>query len=105
MKPNPEVFDWLLEPSQPAVRHRTLLDLLEFSSESREVQSARASIPKVGWVHDVLDKQNPDGYWDSRRDLYLPKYTATIWRLIILADLGLTRKDQRMRKPCEMILH
>jgi len=104
MNPNCEVLDWLLEPSQPAVRHRTLLDLFEYSPDSREVESARASIARIGWAHDILKTQKPEGHWESRGDLYLPKYTSTIWRLIVLADLGLTKKDPRIRKPCEKFL-
>ena len=105
MKLNPELLNWLLERSQPAVRYRTFLDLLGCSSESREVQVARANIVKIGWAHDVLKTQESQGHWESRRNLYLPKYTATIWRLIVLADLGLTKKDPRIRKPCEMFLN
>jgi len=105
MNLNPEVLDWLLEPNQPAVRHRTFLDLLKFSSDSGEVQRARARIPRIGWAHDILETQKPEGHWESRKDLYLPKYTSTIWRLMVLADLGLTRTDQRIRKPCEMFLN
>jgi len=104
MNRNPEVVDWLLEPSQPAVRHRALLDLLEYSPASREAQRASANITRVGWAHDILKSQKPEGHWESRGDLYLPKYTATIWRLIVLADLSSTRKDPRIRKPCEMFL-
>ena len=99
------MLSWLLEPSQPAARYRTLLDLLDYSTDSREVQHAHASIPKIGWAHDILQAQKPGGNWESRRNLYLPKYSATIWRLIVLADLGLTRRDHRIRKPCEMFLN
>jgi len=96
------VLDWLLEPSQPAVQYRTLLDLLERDSEAKHVL---ANVPKVGWAHDILKSQRPEGHWESRSDLYRPKYSATIWRLIVLADLGLTRTDPRIRKPCEMFLN
>ena len=105
MNPKRRILDWLLEPSQPAARYRTLLDLLDYSTDSREVQHAHASIPKIGWAHDILQAQKPGGNWESRRNLYLPKYSATIWRLIVLADLGLTKRDPRVRKPCEMFLN
>ena len=71
VKLNPELLNWLLERSQPAVRYRTFLDLLGCSSESREVQVARANIVKIGWAHDVLKTQESQGHWESRRNLYL----------------------------------
>jgi hypothetical protein len=99
------LMDWLLEPSQPAVRYYALMDLLDRSSRDGEVREALSNIPKFGWAHDILASQKPGGYWDSRQDLYLPKYTATIWRLIVLADLGLTAVDNRVRKACEFFLN
>ena len=104
MNSNPKLLDWLLERSQPAVRYRALLDLLDYAPESREVQAVRANIARTGWAHDVLKSQETQGNWESRQNLYLPKYTATIWRLLVLADLGLTKSDPRILKPCEMFL-
>ena len=98
------VVDWLLEPDQPAVRYYTLLDLLDYSKEDDGVRTAYSNIPKLGWAHQILKAQKPGGFWESRKDLYLPKYTATIWRLIVLSDLGLTAKDERVRRPCEFFL-
>ena len=97
MKLDQEILNWLLEPDQPAVRYYTLLDLLEYSNENREVRKAYSDIPKFGWAPQIFRTQKPGGFWESRNDLYLPKYTATIWRLIVLSDLGLTAKDQQIR--------
>lgn len=105
MKQDQKVLNWLLEPNQPAVRYYTLLDLLDYSKDNHEVRKAYSNIPKLGWAHQILKAQKPGGFWESRKDLYRPKYTATIWRLIVLSDLGLTRKDERVRKPCEFFLN
>jgi len=99
------LLDWLLELDQPAVRYYTLLNLLDYSKENEEVRTAYSNIPKLGWAHQILKAQKPGGFWESRKDLYLPKYTATIWRLIVLSDLGLTAKDERVRRPCEFFLN
>jgi hypothetical protein len=79
--------------------------LLDYSKENREVRKAYANIPRFGWAHQILQAQKPGLFWESRKNLYLPKYTATIWRLIVLSDLGLTAKDERVRKPCEFFLN
>lgn len=98
-------MNWLLEPDQPAVRYNTLLHLLDYSKDSEAVRETRSKISRVGWAHKLLATQKPGGYWESRKDLYRPKYSATIWKLIVLADLGLTAKDDRIRKPCEFSLN
>jgi len=105
MKLDQEALNWLLEADQPAVRYYTLLDLLEYSNGDHEVREAYSNIPKFGWAPQIFKTQKPGGFWESRKDLYRPKYTATIWRLIVLSDLGLTAKDQRIRKPCEFFLN
>ncbi|HII40359.1 MAG TPA: terpene cyclase/mutase family protein [Thermoplasmata archaeon] len=104
MQITPEVLEWLLEPSQPAVRFATLVDLLDRGQKDPDVREARAAIPTRGWARDILRSQRPEGHWESREDLYRPKYTATIWRLIVLADLGMTAGDARVRRACERFL-
>ncbi len=100
----PNVVEWLLEANQPAVRYRTLTDLLDRDPRDDEVREAYAQIPKRGWAREILRTQEPGGYWESREDLYLPKYTATIWPFLVLADLGMTADDPRIRKTCDLFL-
>ncbi|MCI4344300.1 MAG: terpene cyclase/mutase family protein [Thermoplasmata archaeon] len=49
-----------------------------------------------------------DGHWitpgTSAEELYRPKFTATNWMAITLADLGMTRRDPRVRRTAELIL-
>lgn len=99
-----EVREWLLEPSQPAVRHGTLVDLLDRREADPEVRESLAAVPRRGWGRDILRLQRPGGYWESRNDLYRPKYTATMWRFLVLSDLGLPGSDPRMRRTCELFL-
>lgn len=72
------------------------------------VRAAVRSIGKTGWAAELLSFQFPDGHWvtpgASERDLYRPKYIVTNWAAIVLADLGMTRADPRVRKTAEMIL-
>lgn len=105
MKIPQRLLDWLLEPNQPAIRYSTLMHLLGYSRNSEDVREAYSKIPNVGWAHEILAGQRPRGYWESRENLYSPKYTATIWKLIVLSDFGLTAKDDRIRKPCEFFLN
>ncbi len=98
------VLEWLLEPSQPAVRQAVLTDLLSHPSTDPDVRRAEGALTRRGWARELLKLQRPGGYWEAREDLYRPKYTATIWRFIVLSDLGLTRDDPRMRRTCGLFL-
>ena len=103
---------WLLEENQPAVRYRTLVDLLGRKEGDPEVRSARSKIARVGWAHDQLQAQGPKGYWEPREPkdlkgwidfLYYPKYLSTNWRALVLADLGVDAKDPRIRRLADLI--
>jgi hypothetical protein len=96
------VLDWLLEDDQPSVRYYTLTELMQRDRTDSEVKQAFSNIPKKGWAHNILSIQKPGGYWESRRSLYRPKYTATNWRALVLSDLGLTSKNPRIRKTANL---
>jgi hypothetical protein len=90
--PSDAVLHWLLEDDQPAVRARTLADVLDRPADDPEVVAARAAIPSRGFAREILDARGPEGRWASTERHYLPKYTGLNWRMIALADLGVTRQ-------------
>ena len=72
------------------------------------MRAALKEIGRTGWAAFLLDYQWPDGHWvtpgTSARDLYVPKYIVTNWVAIVLAELGMTRNDPRIRRASQMIL-
>ena len=101
---NDKLISWLLEESQPAVRYHTLTDLLDRSPRDPEVSEAYSQISDLGWAATILGSQSPGGYWESPKSLYRPKYVATNWRLLVLADLGVTAKNPLVKASCELFL-
>jgi hypothetical protein len=97
-----DVLDWLLEDNQPSIRYRALTQLLDKPESDPDVKSTHGMIRKKGWAADLLRKQSADGSWVSSDSLYRPKYTSTNWVLLMLADLGLTRKEPRIDKACQL---
>ncbi|MCI4322213.1 MAG: hypothetical protein L3K18_06000 [Thermoplasmata archaeon] len=93
-------LEWLLEADQPAVRAKALTDLLGRPDSDPEVRRARAQIPATGWAADILAEQDPGGWWESDRRSYVPKYRGTNWRLLVLADLGMTREHPAIARAC-----
>ncbi len=96
------VMNWLLEENQPASRYLALTQLLGRPLDDGEVQSAKERIPEAGWAAEILARQKSGGWWAEEKSLYRPKYVSTNWMLLILSDLGLTRKDRRIAKACEL---
>jgi hypothetical protein len=104
--------DWLLEENQPSVRYYALTDLLDRRHDDPDVRAARARIPRTGWANDILKRQGPKGFWERREPrtvkeylyfLWFPEFSATIWSAVVLADLGLTSADPRIRKTADRL--
>jgi len=55
----------------------------------------------VTWL---LDGQEQAGNWGTADSFYTAKYSGTVWRLIVLAELGADGDDLRIRKACEFVL-
>lgn len=92
---------WLLERTQPAIRYRTLTELLGRTPEDPDVRESREAIVRTGWGAKILSERDAPGGWGDGRSQYVPKYTSTHWRMLVLSDLGLTNSDPRIRELCE----
>lgn len=109
----------LIDPSrrlagsaQPAVRYYALTDLLGRPPDDPDVRRARAGLAKVGWAAELLATQAPEGYWEAHEPrtirewvsfLRFPTFQSSIWRGMVLADLGLTSADPRVRRFVEQV--
>src|SRR3989475_11409588 len=91
-------LDWLLEDDQPSVRFLTLTQLLKRPLDDPEVVAAKGMITRKGWGEEILAKQDREGCWGSGERLYRPKYLSAHGMLLILADIGLTRSDARIKR-------
>lgn len=106
MRVTPRLRSWILASREPSIRYRYLRDVEGARESSKELRSAREALGAKGWGAQLLAEQFPDGQWVTQgRDggeLYRPKYTATNWKLLVLADMGFTRAtpgiDRGMRK-------
>ncbi len=76
------------------------------------MRAARAAIPRTGWASELLKRQGPRGFWERREPrtvqqylffLWFPEFSATIWHAVVLADLGLTSEDPRIRRIAERL--
>ncbi len=103
----PRLRNWLLsKDADPSVRVHVHRELLGHPEDDPEVVRARKEIGRNGWAAKILGEQHPRGQWatpgTSAFELYRPKYVATNWRLLVLSDLGLTRKNPRVAKAVDL---
>src|SRR5438132_196630 len=101
--------DWLLaKDSDPSVRLRVLRDILDRPTDDPAVDRAQKEVGRRGWAAQILNGQHPRGHWvtpgNSARELYRPKYVATNWRLLVLSDLGLTKKNARVARAVNLFV-
>ena len=107
MRASPSVRRWLTDStSDPSVSFRYWTEVDGRSPSDPRASRARAQIGRKGWAAKILAQQFPDGHWVTPvpTEIYRPKYTATNWMMIILADLGMTKRDRRIARLAELVL-
>ncbi len=98
-----EALGWLLEPVDPAVRFQTLTDILHLPPDDRRVVSSRKMVESYAPVRNILRAQTREGYWPPENTCYMPKFTAAVWPLILLGEMGLA-PGPRIKTACERFL-
>ncbi len=92
---------WLLEPENPPVRYRALIDILNRPRDDAQVRAAQAAIPAFPPVAELLAAQKREGYW-GKQNYYLPRTgRGTFWVLSVLGDLGLTARNEHVQRACD----
>jgi hypothetical protein len=97
------VLAWLLELADPSPRYLVLRGPLGRPADDVEVVAAREAIVCHPPARRSLDAQYPAGYWIKPDRGYSPKYKATVWQLLFLADLGAPRTEA-IARGCEHVL-
>jgi hypothetical protein len=98
-------MDWLLELQDSGVRYLALRDLADLPADDSELLAAQKAAHTQGPIATILDQMHPDGYWAKPGPGYLPKYTSSVWSLVLLGQLGASAAlDERISKACAYIL-
>src|SRR5947199_252991 len=96
-------LNWLLEREDPPIRFFALRDILGKSPKGREVLEVQEQIRKYSPVRRVLRARTADGYWPPKETFYTPKWTSTVWPLMLLGEMGFT-PDEGVKRACEKFL-
>ncbi len=99
----PNALEWLLEPDEPAIQYLARRDLTSCNLDEliRLQEKAHTSGP----IALILEKMNPAGYWVQPGAGYYPKYTGTVWSLILLSQIGASMEmDERVAAACSYLI-
>jgi len=102
---NANMLDWLLEEENPGVRYLAFRDIMQLPWDDPDFVIAREKAHREGPISSVLDAMHPEGYWEKPGPGYLPKYTSTVWSIILLGQLGANIDlDPRIRAACQYLM-
>lgn len=100
-----KILDWLMEDDNPSVKYYTMIELLKMSKDHKDCIAIQEEILRRGPAFEILECMHEDGYWEDEEKFYTAKYKGTVWQLLILAELGASGHDERVKKACEFILN
>ncbi len=86
------------------MRYLASRDLLRPRPSEGTLRALRAAVPARGWAAAILSRQEEGTWWGRKDTCYWPRQRGTYWSLAILADLGLTRDDERIDRAVEHML-
>jgi hypothetical protein len=97
------VLEWLLEPEDIGVKYLALRDIAKSGPD--ELIEAQKKAHSEGPIARVLSNMNSAGYWEQPGAGYYPKYTGTVWSIILLSQLGASIKlDSRISDACDYLI-
>lgn len=95
---------WLFETNDPSILLWYQLDIAHRPEDAPGVVETRTRVLYSDPVQNIFAAQNEIGCWGEAENLAQPHFTATLWNLALLAELGIPRASRRARNACEFIL-
>jgi hypothetical protein len=109
-----EVLNWLLDPENPSLRYRTLVELLNKSPDDKKAIECKEQIAESTPVKNLLIKMHPDGYWLQRKastgkmvgeGAEYGAFGTTHYCLSYLAELGMDKSNAQIAKAADRYLN
>jgi hypothetical protein len=102
---NEGALNWLLEKDSSGIRYLVLRDLMGCPPDDPDLKAARVEAYTKGPIASILAEMADEGYWVEPGPGYNPKYRATVWSIILLAQLGASAaQDERIARACAYLL-
>lgn len=94
---------WLLDYDAPGVRYQALTDILERQPDIPVIREARAALAHDALVSRLFGLQAPDAGW-SHPGAANPTWQATADHLALLAEAGVSGRDERVATAADWAL-
>jgi hypothetical protein len=79
--------------------------LLKLPADDPQLLAAMQQAHTKGPIAHILDVMQPEGFWVEAGAGYYPKYSGTVWSLILLGQLGAKAEhDSRIQTACRYLL-
>lgn len=98
-EPQARIHEWLLT-GDPSIRWQTMRDLLDEAPPVVAIERAR--VAQEGWGQQLLAKRGQDGRWGG--GLYSPKWTSTLYTLLLLRRLGLDPANDEAQQGAQLLV-
>ena len=96
-------MEWLLEPKDVGMQYLAMRDL--YKADTDELAAVNKKAHAEGPIATVLERMNKEGYWVKPGPGYNPKYTGTVWSIILLAQLGASiEADNMVATACSYLM-
>lgn len=92
------------QSAAPSLRWLTRKNLLDQPASQPEARADYQAIRTEGSIPAILREQDPEGWWEHRRHYYSPKFTATHWSMLLLAELDAAPELPGVRLGAEFML-
>jgi hypothetical protein len=98
-----DLINWLLEPADIGIKYLTRRDLIQ--TEPALLNTERVTAHTNGPIAQVMKHMSKEGYWGKPGAGYYPKYSGTVWSIILLAQLGASIEvDKRIATACSYLV-
>lgn len=96
---------WLLDDADdPSIAFWFQRDIVGRPEDAPLLQELQQRILFSAAVQELFAAQDETGFWESPTSIDLPRYSATLWSLALLAELGIPRASRHARAACEFVL-
>ena len=109
-----DIVRWLLEPENPSMRYRTLVELLGKSPNDPEATECKKEIAESVPVKNLLNQMHPDGYWLQKNPrtgkivgdgTEYGAFGTTHFCLSCFAELSMDRTNSQVAKAADRYLN
>lgn len=100
-----ETIAWLMAAKTPSIRYLTMTKLKGLSPTNPEVESIRQLIPTTLPVREMLEAQDPGGFWFTDYHFYSPKYRSSHWSSLLLSEFAIDPAHESMQRGANFMLN